>query len=288
MELTREAAPPPAMCERAVRAGPGDVTWLDAAPFAVRCEPAEAAGWLKFVAVAEGDAVLAQGGRRAAIRAGAFAWLQSDAPFELTMSRGRRLLLRLPLALVRQRHPGIDLRTAVARGPEHAGERVVAGLLRQLAAEGASLSERDCVAAVGVVLEAIGMCARAPDLSAVRIERALAEVELRLGEPALQPADVARAQGVSRRYLDGLMREHLGCSLSAHIRQRRLDRAARELVTRPDDAVLEVATRWGFQDASHFTRLFRSHFALTPAAYRRAASAGAGERPPSRLEPPRR
>jgi AraC-like DNA-binding protein len=277
MELTRTAEPPASLVERAVRAGPGELLWLDAEPFAVRCEPERATGLLKFVAMAEGEGVVAQGGRRAALREGAFAWLQSDAPFELAMSRGRWLLLRLPLALVRQRHPRVDLRTGVARGHEHAGERVVAGLLRQLASEGALLSERDCLAAVGMVSEAIGMCAHVPGAEGVRVERALAEIELRLGEPALQPADIARAQGVSRRYLDGLMVEQLGRSLAAHIRQRRLERAAHELLTRPDDAVLEVAERWGFNDASHFTRLFRSHFAATPGAYRRAAAEGNDE-----------
>ncbi|WP_437977390.1 helix-turn-helix transcriptional regulator [Sorangium sp. So ce295] len=165
----------------------------------------------------------------------------------------------------------VDLRTAVTRGEEHAGERVVAGLLRQILCESSSLSERDCVAAVGVVLEAIGMCGRAPELPQARVERALADIEVRLGDPTLQPADIARAQGVSRRYLDGVMAEQLGCSLAAHIRRRRLERAASELSLRPLEAVSEVAARWGFRDTSHFTRLFRGHFATTPAAYRRAA-----------------
>ncbi|WP_437318457.1 helix-turn-helix transcriptional regulator [Sorangium sp. So ce385] len=282
MELTHLAAPPDAMLERAVRTGPGELLWLGAEPFEVRCEPARATGLLKIVAVAEGEAVIAQGGRRTLLREGMFAWVQSDAPFELSMSRGRRLLLRLPLSVVQQRHPGVDLRTAVARGEEHAGERVVAGLLRQILREGASLSERDCAAAVGVVLEAIGMCGRAPELSRTRVERALAEIELRLGDPALQPADIARAQGVSRRYLDGAMAEQLGSSLAAHIRRRRLERAASELAARPDDAVFEIAARCGFRDTSHFTRLFRGHFATTPAAYRRAAQGRPGDARPGR------
>lgn len=271
MELTHVATPPESMLERAVQAGPGELLWLAAEPFEVRCQPRQAAGLLKIIAVAEGEGVLAQAGRRALLREGTFAWFQSDVPFELTMRRGRRLLLRLPLSAVQQRHPQVDLRTAVTRGEEHAGERVVAGLLRQILCESSSLSERDCVAAVGVVLEAIGMCGRAPELPQARVERALADIELRLGDPTLQPTDIARAQGVSRRYLDGVMAEQLGCSLAAHIRRRRLERAASELSIRPLEAVSEVAARWGFRDTSHFTRLFRGHFATTPAAYRRAA-----------------
>ncbi|WP_437725821.1 helix-turn-helix transcriptional regulator [Sorangium sp. So ce861] len=217
MELTHLAAPPDAMLERAVRTGPGELLWLGAEPFEVRCEPMRATGLLKIVAVAEGEAVIAQGRRRTLLREGMFAWVQSDAPL-----------------------------------------------------------------AVGVVLEAIGMCGRAPELSRTRVERALAEIELRLGDPALQPADIARAQGVSRRYLDGAMAEQLGSSLAAYIRRRRLERAASELATRPGDAVFAIAARWGFRDTSHFTRLFRGHFATTPAAYRRAAQARPGDARPGR------
>ncbi len=276
MELTYVATPPPSALERAVRAGPGDLLWLSAEPFEVRCEPRQATGLLKVVAVAEGEGLIEQGGRRAVLRANTFTWLESDTPFTLTMTRGRRLLLRLPLSLVRQRHPGLDLRTAVARGEGRAGERVVAGLLRQIVCEGPSLSERDGVMAIGAVLEALGLCGGAPEPSRVRVERALAEIELRLGDPALHPSDIARAQGVSRRYLDGVMNEQFGRSLAAHIRQRRLERAASELLARPEDGVFEVAARWGFRDASHFTRLFRGYHALTPAAYRRAALEGGG------------
>ena len=103
----------------------------------------------------------------------------------------------------------------------------------------------------------------------MRIERAFASIELRLGEPGLQPEDISREQGVSRRYLDSLLKRSTGRTLADVIRLRRLERTADDLLARPDDLTAEIATRWGFRDASHFTRLFRQRYGTTPTAYRR-------------------
>jgi AraC-like DNA-binding protein len=275
VELLTVSSPPDSFLERAVRVDESGLQWLKADPFAVRCEPRTALGQLKLVTALDGSGSVRQNGRHAILEEGTFTWVHSDAPFELTMTHGRRLIVRLPYDLVRQRHPNIDLETAVTRGHDHAGERVVADLLRRLAREGASLPDPSCAPAVNVILEAIGMCARTrtPDAARTRVERAIATIELRLGDPGLQPSDVARRQRVSRRYLDDLFEQIVGHTLAGYIRRRRLERAAHDLETRPDDLAAEIGTRWGFRDASHFTRIFRHRYAMTPSMYRRAHGA---------------
>jgi AraC-like DNA-binding protein len=274
MELIRDAAPPDALIEHAVRLGESELLWLRPEPVAVRFEPQREQGALKLLAAVEGGVVLRQAGRQAVLEEGAFTWLQSDAPFELAMARGRRLLLRMPAEQVQRRHPQVDLRPAVARGKHHAGERILARLLQGFALEGPSLSAPSCAATVNTLLEAVGLCPRAEviDAARVRVERAFASIELRLGEPGLQPEDISREQGVSRRYLDGVLKQATGRTLADFIRLRRLERAAADLKARPEDLTAEVATRWGFRDASHFTRLFRQRYGTTPTGYRRLRS----------------
>jgi AraC-like DNA-binding protein len=271
MELVKVAAPPGTLVERSVRFEESELFWLAASPFAVRCEPEAEQGSLKLVVAVEGGAVVRQEDRHAVLEAGMFTWLDSDAPFELSMTQGRRLLLRLPAERVRRRHPQVDLRSAVSRGRDHSGERIVAQLLHGFAREGRTLSAQACATAVSTVLEAVGLCPPAPavDVARLRVERALTSIEQRLGDSALQPEDIAHVQGVSRRYLDGLLRRMNGRTLADVIRLRRLERAAEDLVSRPDDLTADIAMRWGFQNASHFTRLFRLHHGLTPTAYRR-------------------
>lgn len=270
MELVTRAAPPDALVEHAVRIGGSELVWLRAEPFAVRCEPDRTDGVLKLVVAFEGRGLVRQAEREAALAQGTFTWLHSDVAFELAMTYGRRLLLRVPEDQVRRRHPGLDVRTAVARGREHPGERIVVRLLLGLAQDGPGLSAAACGTAVNAVMEAVGLGPTTPVLeaAALRVERALASIERSLGEPALQAADIAREQGVSRRYLDGLLQQAIGRTLADAIRLRRLDRAAQDLLARPEDLTAEVAMRWGFRDASHFTRVFRRRFGVTPTAYR--------------------
>ncbi|QSQ27094.1 helix-turn-helix domain-containing protein [Pyxidicoccus parkwayensis] len=271
MELIKNATPPEVLVEHSVRLGESELLWLRPEPFAVRCEPEREQGALKLVVAVEGGGILQQDGRQAVLEEGAFTWLQSDVPFELTMARGRRLLLRMPAEQVRRRHPEVDLRPAVARGQHHAGERILARLLQGFALESRALSAPSCAATVNTLLEAVGLCPRAEviDAALVRVERAVASIELRLGEPGLQPEDISREQGVSRRYLDGVLKKATGRTLADFIRLRRLERAAEDLKSRPEDLTAEVATRWGFRDASHFTRLFRQRYGTTPTGYRR-------------------
>lgn len=100
-------------------------------------------------------------------------------------------------------------------------------------------------------------------------ERAREHVEARLGDPNLTLADVARAEGVSARYLQKVF-EHAGESFTHLLRQRRLERCRSDLAN-PLYAALpisDIGFKWGFNDAAHFSRSFRDSFGKSPRAYR--------------------
>jgi AraC-like DNA-binding protein len=46
-----------------------------------------------------------------------------------------------------------------------------------------------------------------------------------------------------------------------------------------DPGLAEIAARWGFRSAAHFTRAFRARYGLTPAEHRRAARPPLIQRP---------
>lgn len=104
------------------------------------------------------------------------------------------------------------------------------------------------------------------------VQRAKAHIAANLGDPELDPSQVAAAVGVSLRHLQTLFRED-GRNVAAWIWQRRLETAAQRL---SDPACLhlqvgEVAYRCGFVDQAHFSRRFRDRYGLPPRAYRHAA-----------------
>jgi AraC-like DNA-binding protein len=88
----------------------------------------------------------------------------------------------------------------------------------------------------------------------------------------LDPARTADQVGLSVRYLHRLLQE-TGKTFSAHVLERRLDRA-RRLLRDPRLGYLkisEIASAAGFSDLSYFNRSFRRHFAETPSQTRTAA-----------------
>jgi AraC-like DNA-binding protein len=97
----------------------------------------------------------------------------------------------------------------------------------------------------------------------------LCYVEQNLGDPTLSPTTVAAAHYISTRTVYHVL-EPLGVSLAAHIRRRRLARCYADLVT-GDDPVGEIGVRWGFVNASHFTRAFTNQYGFPPGQTRRPA-----------------
>lgn len=270
VELTTIARPPDAVVTRQERAAGAELLWLAEQPIAVRSVPTGARGLRKLLFVGAGQAHLRCDDRMHVLGPETFAWLDSDRPFELVATPGQRLLVQWPADLIEQRHPELDGAVGIPRGRGSVGERAIAGLLQPLCSGASELSSTAATAAAFALLEALGMCARrsAIDVAANRVARALAEIERRLGDVALAHDDIARAQGVSRRYLDGLFRDRLGRSLAEHVRVRRLARAAEDLVALPHERAADIARRWGFSTASHFTRLFRRAYGELPSAVR--------------------
>jgi AraC family transcriptional regulator len=73
--------------------------------------------------------------------------------------------------------------------------------------------------------------------------------------------------GVHPAHLARVFRAHYGVSVGEYGRRLRLDWAAAEVV-RGELPLASIATKAGFADQSHFTRLFRRYVGTTPARYR--------------------
>lgn len=92
-----------------------------------------------------------------------------------------------------------------------------------------------------------------------------------LQSPGLSPSSIAEAFGMSRRYVDIIFSRMGGGSASRFILHERLACARLDLINsrRNRLTVLEIAYRWGFEDASTFHRAFRAHYGETPGSLRK-------------------
>ncbi len=107
----------------------------------------------------------------------------------------------------------------------------------------------------------------APD----RIADILAWIETRLDDP-LTLALLAERAGLSPHHFSRLFTARMGQGPMAHVRGRRLVRAAQRLAGEPDLKLVDLAFESGFDSQEAFTRAFGRRFGVTPGRFRRGLS----------------
>ena len=97
-----------------------------------------------------------------------------------------------------------------------------------------------------------------------------------LAEPDLGAEAIARAMFISVRQVYKLW-EPEPRSLGQWILERRLDAARRDLTSprRRNQTIAAIAGRWGFVDATHFSRRFRQAYGVSPREWRHACNRAA-------------
>ncbi|MFF3904938.1 AraC family transcriptional regulator [Streptomyces sp. NPDC001848] len=113
-------------------------------------------------------------------------------------------------------------------------------------------------------------------------------IEGNLGDPDLSPTSIALAHHISVRYLHKLFQNE-DTSVSQWIRQRRLV-VSRQMLNRAPNhglTVAAVARRSGFTSPSHFSRVFRDAYGMSPRAWQ-ACTWSILESPITRTQVPRR
>ena len=99
------------------------------------------------------------------------------------------------------------------------------------------------------------------------LARVLSAMETHVGE-ALDRTSLALIGGVSIRQIERLFASQLGTTLSTHYQGIRLNHA-RRLLTETTMTVAETGAASGFSNASHFSRIFKRHFSVSPSGFRR-------------------
>lgn len=227
-----------------------------------------------------GTGLLMQDGREAILRPGDMAVYDTARPYTLAFDNDfRSLVLMFP-------HGLIDLpRDAVAQITAHriAGDegiaRVVAPFLAHLTDNMARLTSHSGLRLAHNTLDLVTTLlhsemdvhvgGHSASHRAALVHDIRAYIDNNLADPGLSPAAIAAANFISTRHLHGVFKDQ-GVTVSAWIRSRRLEHCRRDLAdplfaARP---VSVVAARWGFTDASHFSRLFRATFGEAPTDYR--------------------
>lgn len=166
-----------------------------------------------------------------------------------------------------------DCRTKLEAAPHHnapAFRRLGDRLLEEMR----SGDEFSAVAREGILLEVVatfgrtGVAAGAPAQPPAWLRRARDY----LNENACAPLgmkEVAHAAGRHEIHLAREFRRFYSVSVGNYLRQLRAEEAAR-LLLKPSANISGIAIESGFSSHSHLCRVFKAHFGVTPAQYRRA------------------
>lgn len=205
-------------------------------------------------------------------------WLW-DGGASLTLtprSPGRALLALLPAATLTARLGSITDLTGRRLSAAQGGGAICAHMLAAFASQAPLLSAEQRQALGDGALDAIIVWLRSEQTLGGRLSthrRKLltaicAYIERCLDDDQLTPQSIADRFGISVRYLHTLFAS-TGITVARWITIRRLEAIRSELLRHGGDrgSIRDIATRWGFHDLPHFSRVFRQHFGEPPSVY---------------------
>jgi AraC family transcriptional activator of tynA and feaB len=265
----------------------GDLMLVDcaASPFAGRRSTATISAHdegshediLGFQFVCKGVELVREGQRQLALKAGDLVLWDGLQPTEIEIAEPfyKRTLL-FPRRRVLAVCPRLGALEALPSVAGSSSARLLVRFMNALAAEQPKLDSVAGAAAANAALELL-RAAVEPALPSDRsATRAAMRAEIgryvrsHLQDPRLGPASIARAYAMSVRTLHALF-EDVDASVAGLVRTERLARCLEDLQQPNGGSVTDIAFRWGFCDAAHFSRVFKREFGATPSEIRQAA-----------------
>lgn len=236
-----------------------------------------------------GQGYTKQDQREARLQPGDFVLYDSTRPYELHFEQPfQQIVFRFPRSQLLARCGQAERITSLRiPGTQHPVSTLVSTFMRTVAS---SYLHLDSVTRVRVAESTLDLLATALSTvsgvklmelnSMANVHRAgvRAFISAHLADPNLTLSLVAASQGISIRYLHKLF-EAEGQSVAAFIRDRRLEQCRRDLgdPKQIQRTIMDIAFQWGFNDAAHFSRIFKNRFGMNPTEYRTATLSTSGE-----------
>lgn len=224
-------------------------------------------------------------GRQITLRPGDLALLDSSHPYTIEFAntdKFEHVAYRIPKARLEARSDQIERALAVRLPAGSDAGRLASPYLSTLAApswrtpnaNATPLLETGLDLLVNALLLAAGLDLPPATRQAGMLHQLKLHARSQLGDPSLSPAVVAAAHYLSTRQLHRLF-AHEGMTFGTWVREERLRGCRRDLADPRlrEVPIAELAARWGYRSAAHFTRAFSARYGLGPRDFRRAAVA---------------
>jgi AraC-like DNA-binding protein len=232
-----------------------------------------------FAFTRRGSLDVSQFGRTLRVPAGSFTLLDLNSPYRLAHAEETDLVtLKVPATMLRMRIPEPQRHVLEIYPADSGIARISRDLLISIAAEGGAVPDEISGSYAARIADMFSMLVDAGGREQgaayslpqdMLLRRCMAIIESRLAEPGLDPAAVARAAGISLRYLHKLFSD-TQTSVSEYIREQKLQKCHRELTdpARSASSIKSVAMHCGFASQAHFSKLYKKRFGVSPKSAR--------------------
>jgi AraC family transcriptional regulator, positive regulator of tynA and feaB len=234
----------------------------------------------------EGESVNRQDGREAHLYPGDFTLCDTNRPYEIDLDAPNRMfVLGIPDAMLRRHIACPESVVAIPMSGASGLSGLLSDFLRRFWREcreqiDVSVTPMMTSAVLDLLSSAYAVLPQARTdrsslVSAHRI-RIVNYIEAHLGDPDLTPMRVAEACKITPRYLHHLFTNELE-TVARFILRRRLEECSRAL-TLPSQrgrTVTAIAFEYGFNSPTHFGRVFRERYGMTPREFRYRENKGA-------------
>lgn len=237
----------------------------------------------------KGESHIEQHDRRCTISAGDFCLLDLSCPFRLESGRSQVQTVYLPLTMLREAIPQMELASAVPLHIHLGTTGYLRSLYQEIFTQAPQLTEpvadRLLDAIPHVLAAALEGIAPSHDPATGTLPSSQLQLHYKrlvrrfvrehLSDPGLCVERIASGVGLSASYLFELFADE-EITLMRWVRRERLARCRRELEdpAARRKSIAQVAYRWGFGDLAHFSRSFREAFGVSPRAYRQLSLFG--------------
>ncbi|MBU1293833.1 MAG: helix-turn-helix domain-containing protein [Gammaproteobacteria bacterium] len=226
--------------------------------------------------VTEGTSQLRQGEREAILHAGDFSIYDTCDPYQLNFEGAfNQTVIQIPRENLQQRLGNLKRLTAIPLSRNNPLERLAFDFLLGLGKleNNMQIIQQQQLAELALDLLSIALAEKScrdinlSDYAATQLMAIKEYIHRNLHNSDLCPSLLARQFKISMRYMSSLFqREHTTCS--RYILRCRLNHCAEQLRQLPHQQISQIAYRWGFNDMTYFSRVFKAQFALTPRSYR--------------------
>jgi len=218
-----------------------------------------------------GQGVLSQSGREVVQRNGDIVLYDAARPFSFDLAPESTLLVRIPRRQLLCRFPEAHNLTAMHLAEGHPTARLLGDMIREAARLGSSGSEGMQASLASSLLDMLSAVLQVQSggsdgaLSAHELlfQKTRDYIAANLDDCELDVEQIAAAQHVSARTLTRVFAEH-GTTPIQHLWKQRLEASHAALCEGRVRQVTQAAFQYGFSDLSHFCRVFKRTYGVTP------------------------